>query len=102
MSMGAAAYRSRTTQRQRATREDPEDESTTPTSAAYSSLVIGAKTLAGVGIGLLAVTGGVLVVGAIAEAIVVPSLLLKLAGGLTGGGMGMARGLKAARKDAEE
>jgi hypothetical protein len=59
-----------------------------------NSLIIGAKTLAGVGLGLLAVSGGFLLVGAFAEAAVVPSLLLKLAGGLTGGGLGMAKGLK--------
>lgn len=65
------------------------------------SLVIGAKTLAGIGIGLLAVTGGALVIGAVTEAVIIPSLLLKLAGGLTGGGIGMAKGLKGNRPQRE-
>jgi hypothetical protein len=62
-----------------------------------SSLIIGATTLAGVGVGLLAVSGGALVLGAVTEAVLIPSLLLKLAGGLAGGGLGMALGLKDAR-----
>ena len=67
-------------------------------STSGSSLIIGAKTLAGVGIGLVAVVAGALAIGVVAEAILVPSLLLKLAGGIAGGGMGMAKGLKDAQK----
>ena len=63
-----------------------------------SSLLVGAKTLAGIGLGLLVVVAGVAVAGVATEAILVPSLLLKLAGGITGGGMGMAKGLTDAQK----
>jgi hypothetical protein len=63
-----------------------------------SSLIVGAKTLAGIGIGLVAVITGAVVVGAATEAVLIPSLLLKLAGGVAGGGVGMAKGLKDARK----
>jgi hypothetical protein len=62
------------------------------------SLIVGAKTLAGIGLGLVAVITGAAVVGALSEAILVPSLLLKMAGGVAGGGVGMAKGLKDARK----
>jgi hypothetical protein len=63
-----------------------------------SSLSIGAKTVAGIGIGLLAVVGGAALLGVAAETILIPSLLLKLAGGAAGGGVGMAKGLKDANK----
>jgi hypothetical protein len=67
-------------------------------STSSQSLIIGAKTLAGVGIGLVAVVAGSLAIGVVAEAVLVPSLLLKLAGGIAGGGMGMAKGLKDAQR----
>jgi hypothetical protein len=60
---------------------------------------VGAKTLAGVGIGLLCVVGGAVLVGVATEVMLVPTLLVKLAGGITGGGLGMAKGVKDARKD---
>ncbi len=63
-----------------------------------SSLLVGAKTLAGIGIGLLVVVAGVAVVGVATEAVLVPSLLLKLAGGIAGGGVGMSKGLTDAQK----
>jgi hypothetical protein len=59
-----------------------------------SYLGIGAKTLAGVGLGLAAVLALPAVLGLATEAVLVPSLLLKLAGGMAGGGVGMAKGLK--------
>jgi len=59
---------------------------------------VAAKTLAGVGIGLLAVMGGVLVLGLAAETVLIPSLLLKTAGGMAGGGAGMAKGFKDSRR----
>jgi hypothetical protein len=59
-----------------------------------SSLLIGAKTVAGIGIGLVTVIAGAVIVGAAAETVLIPSLLLKLAGGVAGGGVGMAKGLR--------
>lgn len=64
-----------------------------------SSLVVGAKTVAGIGIGLLAVVAGSVALGIAAETVLIPSLLLKLAGGIAGGGVGMARGLNDVRKE---
>ena len=64
------------------------------------SLGVGAKTLAGVGLGLVAVVAGAAVIGIAAETVLVPSLLLKLAGGVAGGGVGMAKGLSDNKKDA--
>jgi len=60
--------------------------------AVYTS--IAAKTLAGIGIGLLAVMGGAFVLGLAAETLLIPSLLLKTAGGIAGGGAGMAMGIR--------
>lgn len=72
----------------------------TPTvfSSLESSLAIGAKTVAGVGIGLLVVVAGTTFLAAASEAIIIPSLLVKLAGGIAGGGVGMAKGLSDERK----
>ena len=64
-----------------------------------NSLAIGAKTVAGIGIGLVAVIGGAAVISTAVETILIPSLLLKLAGGLAGGGVGMAKGLTDAQKN---
>jgi len=64
-----------------------------------SSLIVGAKTLAGIGIGLITVIAGSAVIGVATEAILVPSLLVKLAGGIAGGGVGMAKGLKDVQKN---
>ena len=75
-----------------------EDDTTRPPSRT-NSLAVGAKTVAGVGIGLLAVVAGSAIIGVAAETVLVPSILLKLAGGIAGGGMGMAKGLKDAQKD---
>ncbi len=63
-----------------------------------SSLLVGAKTLAGVGIGLVTVVVASTAVGLVVETVVIPSLLLKLAGGIAGGGLGMAKGLSDERK----
>jgi len=62
-----------------------------------SLLSVGAKTIAGIGIGLLVVVGGAALMGIAAEAVLIPSLLVKLAGGIAGGGLGMAKGLSDAR-----
>jgi hypothetical protein len=55
---------------------------------------VGAKTVAGIGLGLVAVVGGAALLGLAAETVLIPSLLMKLAGGIAGGGVGMAKGLK--------
>ncbi len=57
-------------------------------------LSIGAKTLAGVGLGLVTVLAGAAVLGLAAEVVLVPTLVVKLAGAMAGGGVGMAKGLK--------
>ena len=101
-SMGASTFKWRNASHEPASGRVPPREKTPDAYTTRNSLVIGAKTLAGIGIGLLAVSGGFLLIGALAEAAVVPSLLLKLAGGLTGGGLGMAKGLKDASKSPEE
>lgn len=70
-------------------------------SSVESSLAIGAKTVAGVGIGLLVVVAGTTLMAVASEAIIIPSLLIKLAGGIAGGGVGMAKGLSDERKQSE-
>ncbi len=62
-----------------------------------SPIAVGAKTIAGIGIGLIAVVGGAAVLGLAAEMVLIPSLLMKLAGGIAGGGVGMAKGMNDAR-----
>ncbi len=57
------------------------------------SLNIGAKTLAGVAIGVVTVLLGVATAGIAFEAVLVPTLLLKVAGGLAGGSIGLAKGI---------
>lgn len=68
-----------------------------PAARPGSLLSVGAKTLAGIGIGLLAVVGGAALLGVAAEVVLVPSLLVKLAGGIAGGGVGLAKGLSDTR-----
>ena len=63
-------------------------------SASGAWLSIGAKTVAGVGLGLFAVLAGSVVLGLAAEAVLIPSLAVKLAGVMAGGGVGMAKGIK--------
>ncbi len=72
---------------------------TGPRASHASALAVGATTVAGVGLGLVAVTLGAAFIGALAEAVLVPSLLLKVAGGIAGGGLGLARGLRRSEKD---
>ena len=62
------------------------------------SFAIGAKTVAGIGLGLVTVVAGSALIGLAAETVLVPSLLLKLAGGIAGGGVGMAKGLQDVNK----
>ena len=67
-----------------------------------ASLAVGAKTLAGIGIGIICVIAATTVVGLAAEVVLIPSLLLKLAAGVAGGGLGMVKGLSDERKNREE
>ena len=78
--------------------ERPNERRANASNPRVSSLVIGATTIAGVGIGLLAVVAGAAVIGIAAETVLIPSLLLKMAGGIAGGGVGMTKGLKDTRK----
>jgi len=90
--------RSRTQREPDRSRSPARRAQTDAATSSNSSLIIGAKTLAGVGIGLVAVVAGSLALGVVAETVLVPSLLMKLAGGIAGGGVGMAKGLKDAQK----
>jgi len=60
--------------------------------------VIGATTLAGVGVGLLAALAGAFALTAVGEAVLAPTLLLKVAGGMAGGGVGLAKGINDTRR----
>jgi hypothetical protein len=71
---------------------EPEPDELNPR-ALERSLNIGAKTLAGVAIGVVTVLLGVATAGIALEAVLVPSLLLKLAGGIAGGSLGLAKGI---------
>lgn len=96
--VGAARVRTRETKRTPRSASDIEDYSAPITDEPTSYVSVGAKTLAGIGIGLLAVLAGSTLIGLAAEAVLVPSLLLKAAGGIAGGGVGMAKGLKDERR----
>lgn len=61
--------------------------------------VIGATTLAGVGLGLMAALAGAFALTAVGEAVLAPTLLMKVAGGMTGGGVGLAKGIKDTRRE---
>lgn len=64
-----------------------------------SAVIVGAKAAAGVGIGVLAVLGAASVVGLIfLEAILIPTVLATVAGGLAGGGIGLAKGISSERE----
>lgn len=62
-------------------------------------VIIGATTLAGVGLGLMAALGGAFALTAVGEAVLAPTLLLKVAGGMAGGGVGLAKGINDTRND---
>ena len=75
--------------------EESEQEMAKPSGGGISpSFAIGAKTVAGIGLGLVTVVAGSAIIGLAAETVLIPSLLLKLAGGIAGGGVGMAKGLQ--------
>ena len=92
--MGTDSYRKHYGERRGSSRTVESQERNLPAMRSLSPLAVGAKTIAGIGIGLVAVVGGAALLGLAAETILVPSLLLKLAGGIAGGGVGMAKGLK--------
>lgn len=70
---------------------DPFDVGTVRRSPMDRSLAIGAKTLAGAGLGILGVLVGTVVAGALLETVLLPTLLLKVAAGVAGGGIGLAK-----------
>jgi hypothetical protein len=76
-----------------------EERAERPASRISPSIMIGAKTVAGIGIGLVTIVAGSALIGLAAETVLIPSLLLKLAGGIAGGGVGMAKGLQDVNKD---
>lgn len=61
--------------------------------AVEQSFAVGAKTVAGVSLGLLGILVGAAVAGALLETVIIPSLVVKVAGSLAGGGIGLAKGL---------
>jgi hypothetical protein len=73
--------------------EDPFAPEPAPRAGVERSLAIGAKTLAGIGLGVIGVLFGAALVGAALETILVPTLVVKLAAGITGGSLGLAKGL---------
>jgi hypothetical protein len=77
----------------------------TPTRQPLNSrafLIAGATALAGAGLGLIAVIAGSFLFGLATEAVLAPTLLAKVAGGITGAGAGMAKGVRDNRREAEE
>ena len=96
-SVGRHAYRSPAGDRGRHSRGTNKREITSRAATSGSLLGVGAKTVAGIGIGLLTVVGGAALLGVAAEMVLIPSLLMKLAGGIAGGGLGMAKGLNDTR-----
>ena len=97
-SMGVKSYRAYTQEGARSSPDRQPRQVAQTGMGAANSLSVGAKTVAGIGIGLIAVVGGAALLGVAAEAVLIPSLLVKLAGGIAGGGLGMAKGLKDANK----
>ncbi|MEI8346996.1 MAG: hypothetical protein WCG27_05990 [Pseudomonadota bacterium] len=63
------------------------------------AIMVGAKTMAGIGIGFVVVVIGATGLGAILEAKIIPTALAKVAGAIAGGGIGMAMGITDARKE---
>jgi len=70
-----------------------------PNNDYYATMLVSAKMVAGVGLGLIVVLGAGPLIGLIlAEKVLVPTLLAKLAGGLAGGGLGLVKGLNDKRR----
>lgn len=64
-------------------------------------LMMGAKTLAGIGLGFVVVALGATGVGALLEATIIPTALAKTAGALAGGGIGLSKSITDFRKERE-
>ncbi|MFC1462005.1 hypothetical protein ACFLQU_00225 [Verrucomicrobiota bacterium] len=62
-------------------------------SGSQSFLAVTAKAAAGAGLGLVVVLVGAAAGGIIAETVLIPSLLAKIAAGVAGGGVGLAKGI---------
>lgn len=73
-------------------------EQSGPASTAGSALAVTAKTAAGAGLGLIVILGGAAAVTVLAETVLIPSLLAKVAAGIAGGGLGLAKGMADERK----
>lgn len=67
-------------------------------SGPQSFLAVTAKTAAGAGLGLVVVLVGAAAGGILAETVLIPSLLVKVAAGIAGGGVGLAKGIGDERK----
>ncbi len=89
--------RARWGERMRVPEDEGEHEPERNARGLERSLAVGAQTLAGIGLGLLTVIVGAAIAGLALETLVVPGLLVKLAGGVAGGGIGMARGIHGRR-----
>ncbi len=79
-------------------RPDTFDAEHAPRNPVERSLAIGAKTLAGAGIGIIGVLVGTVLAGALLETVLLPTLLLKVAAGIAGGGIGLAKAVGAERR----
>ncbi len=62
-------------------------------------LLLGAKAMAGIGVGFVVVTLGATGVGALLEATIIPTVLAKVAGAIAGGGIGLSKGISDNRKE---
>lgn len=65
-------------------------------------LLIGAKTIAGIGIGFMVVIFGTTGIGAVMESTILPTILTKVAGGMAGGALGLSKGVTDSRKRADQ
>lgn len=66
--------------------------------ATEDALLLGAKTMAGIGVGFVVVVIGATGLGAVLEATIVPTVLAKVAGAIAGGGIGLSKGIHDQRK----
>ena len=62
------------------------------------AILLGAKTMAGIGLGFVVVVLGATGIGAVLEATIVPTVLAKVAGAIAGGGVGLSKGIQDHRK----
>ncbi len=62
-------------------------------------ILLSAKTAAGIGIGLVVVTLGATGIGAVIDAVIIPTVLAKMAGAVAGGGLGLSMGITDNRKE---